>query len=88
MNIRSIHKILDSAMTLLQEIKNDFEILILRETRQLMDPYSFNIRSYNTQIYNFGSLNQCYGMVVYMKNNVSFVENIISLKNGIKIGYD
>lgn len=77
-NIRSINKNFDEFKTYIQQFDFDFECLVLTETWEIPDPELYQINGYNL-IYNNGNYNQNDGTVIYVKSDIEFCFDIITL---------
>lgn len=78
LNIRSIFKNFDELTILLNQLTVDFEIIVLTETHYIHDPNVFNLYGYNV-LYNEGYLNRNDGVIIFIKANIHYNYNIISI---------
>lgn len=77
-NIRSISKNIDEMDVYLSQINTDFECIVFTETFQINDLGLFCRNGYGL-IYNNGGINKNDGVVVFLKNNLEYKSNIVSL---------
>lgn len=78
MNIRSINKNLDEFKILLDKLDPEFDCIILSETWLIDDLNIFNMQGYSL-IYNEGNINQNDGLVIYVKNTLSYRYNVSNI---------
>lgn len=78
MNIRSTAKNIEELIIFLSQLKQKFDILVLTETFVLENPNIFRIEVYN-MVYDYGSFNAHDGVLLYIKDDINFEEQIIKL---------
>ena len=79
-NIRSIHKNFDNFCTSLDTNQQKFDVIILTETRNLINSKLFEIPGYNI-IFIHSYLNQNDGVVLYIKNNINYTHEVAHIGN-------
>lgn len=78
LNIRSLNKNYGELLCFLQRLSKKFDVIALSETNRINDISLFRIENYRC-IYNEGNINKCYGVVVFVKNDLNFSQNIVNL---------
>lgn len=78
LNIRSVAKNFDELLLVLEQFQSTFDILILTETFQIYDLSLFKINGYDV-LYNQGKINKNDGVLVYIKNYISYKYSIVSI---------
>lgn len=86
MNIRSISKNIDELSVFLEQFEQDFDVIILSETFQILDLNLFKKIGYDV-LYNEGKVNRNDGVLIYVKSNIKYAYTIklISETNAIKL---
>lgn len=79
-NIRSLAKNVDEFNIRLSQFDKQFECMVLTETWKIYDTSWFNIDGYDL-IYNGGDINKNDGTVVYIKNSINYVSNVIKISD-------
>lgn len=82
LNIRSVNKNLDELKIVLRQIDRSYDVIVLTETWQLMNPEIFSMPQYDL-IYNSGEINQNDGVIVYIKSCIQYkfiLEDVGGLK--------
>lgn len=79
-NIRSLQKNFDELLLLLDQFKENFDIIVLTETFEIQDLALFKINGYNI-LYNEGNVNKNDGVVVLIKEYLSYQHKVYKLKN-------
>lgn len=80
LNIRSAMKNMDEFVLFLNKLALDIQIIVLTETYFVYDLNLLQIEGY-TILYNEGSLNKNDGVLVYIRNEISFSHEIKKLGN-------
>lgn len=83
-NIRSINKNINEFRCYLEQFSENMECMVLTETFQIHDINVFNIPGYNI-IYNYGSINQNDGTVIYLKSDLEYNHETVTFTNGNKL---
>lgn len=78
MNIRSIAKNFDEFKLFLELTSQSYDIIVLTETFQIFDSQFFNIQGYDS-LYNNGNYNKNDGILIYVKNGITFTQKIVQL---------
>jgi len=80
LNIRGINANLNELIVFLTELNLNIDIIVLSETRQLECETCVSLPNYKT-FYNFSKFNQNDGVVVFVKDSISAVADIVTVNN-------
>lgn len=77
-NIRSIAENLDELLVYLRQFACQFEVIVLTESFKIDNLCLYSLEGY-TVLYNEGNVNRNDGVVVYVKNGITFEHRIVCL---------
>lgn len=77
-NIRSLSKNIDQIKVYLNQIRSQFECLVLTETWKLEDINFFKLDGYDI-LYNEGCINKNDGVVIYLKNTINYSAQVVQI---------